>query len=243
MKTSSKQSDDARSLLSFKAISAFIIDLTAFKTKQRSLALYIRLIERTNFTHEAAITKHVNAFRELCKSNERAISEKNPNYLEKTTINYSEKVFINIAHLLKIADDTEKEAIWSHLTVISAFVYPEGKAKELLKKTASTAESASSSSSSSGDNGNFLTDMISAIEGNIDRDAKPAEAVSKLMQSGALNDVISTMSSKMEDGKLDLGSMMNSVQNLVGSLSENQEVPSEIKNMTDNLTKMVSNLK
>ena len=100
-------------LLAFKAISNFIQDLSPFSNKQRSLALYIRLIEKTQIIHEEAIEKHIKAFKKFCVSNRTTILENDPKF-EASTISYSDRVFINIRHIMTIAEQGDQDAIWEH---------------------------------------------------------------------------------------------------------------------------------
>ena len=166
----------------------------------------------------------------FCISNREGILEKDINKISDTTISYSDKVFINIPHLIRQSTKDNQVAIWNHLIHISAIVDPAGKAKDILKKEQEDTPP---------QNTNFLSDMINTIESNIDHSAPPTEAVGKIMQSGVLNNLIGDMTQGMENGSLDLGQMMGSIQNMVGSLSDNNDVPPEIQQMTSSLTQMV----
>ena len=58
------------SLIAFKAISNFILELSEeFGKNQHSLKLYSHLIEKTQIVHEKAIMKHMASFREFCVKN------------------------------------------------------------------------------------------------------------------------------------------------------------------------------
>ena len=47
------------------------------------------------------------------------------------------------------------------------------------------------------------------------------------------------MSSGMQDGSLDLGKLMGSLQGMVGKLQQNPDMPSELKAMTGNLSNII----
>ncbi len=65
---------EARELLAFRALSSFVLDVAQlYRKKQRSLALYERLVEKTNFVHEAPIRKHVNVVTAFCTANRKEI--------------------------------------------------------------------------------------------------------------------------------------------------------------------------
>ena len=130
--------------------------------------------------------------------------QKNVDLFTNHIISYSNNVFINIKHLLSIADEDNKEAIWKHLLTISAVVITNNQeALSLLKK--------SNSSTNQGQEHNFLHEIIETVEKNIDvAESNPNDAISKMMSSGALNGVIGDMTKSMEDGNLDIGKLMNS---------------------------------
>lgn len=228
-------------LLAFKAISNFIQDLSTFSSKQRSLALYVRLIEKTQIIHEEAIEKHIVTFKNFCISNRSSIIERNPKF-EKSTVSYSDRVFINLKHLISVVEKGDQEAIWEHLATISAIVDPAGKARTLLKNNTKNdiKKSGTENSSSENQEVNFITDMISKVEENLDpTSADPTQAIGNMMSSGVMTDLMKSMSSGMQDGSLDLGKLMGSLQGMVGQLQENPDMPPELKNMTGNLSNII----
>ena len=200
------------SLITFKTISNFTNDLgDVFSEKHRPLKLYVHLINKTTLSHEQPIQKHIEAFRDFCIANRDAISTRNIK-LEKEKIIYSKRVFINVKEIFDIADEETTDVIWMHLLTISALVDPAGKAREILREEAEKG----------GDGGeiNFLTDIISKVEANVDPNSNPMEAVTAIMQSGIFTDLVSGMGSGLQDGSLDLGKLMNTVQKMVTKLSD-----------------------
>ena len=197
------------SLVTFKAICGFTTELSEqFGKKQHSLKLYSRLISKTTLAHDKAIQKHINAFKSFCVENREAITTKNHSIFKKDTIEYSSRVFINMKNIFKFADNDEKTAIWKHLLTISAIVDPNGKAIEILKNSKDTEEN------------NFLTDIIGKIEENVDPNANPMEAISSIMKSNIFNDLLGGMTNGLQNGNLDLGKLMGSVEKMASGLSE-----------------------
>jgi hypothetical protein len=199
------------SLITFKTISNFTNDLgDVFSEKHRPLKLYVHLINKTTLSHEQPIQKHIDAFRDFCIANRDAISNKSVD-LNKEKIVYSKRVFINMKEIFDIADKETIDVIWMHLLTISALVDPAGKAREILKEEAQKG--------GDGDEINFLTDIISKVEANVDPNANPMEAVTSIMQSGIFSDLVTGMGTGLQDGSLDLGKLMNTVQKMVTKLS------------------------
>ena len=57
-------------LITFKAISTFINELAEiFANDHHPLKLYTHLINKTTISHEIAIKKHIDSFREFCLKN------------------------------------------------------------------------------------------------------------------------------------------------------------------------------
>jgi hypothetical protein len=224
-------------LITFKAISSFTNDLTeVFGSKHRPLKLYNHLISKTTFSHEKAIHKHIECFRNFCIANRDCILEKNINKLVENKIIYSERVFIDMNNIFKISqgDRETVSVIFSHLLTISALVDPTGNAKRVLqqnKKTETVNEA------------DFLTNIIEKVEKHVDPNANPMEAVSSIMSSGIFTELISSMGNGIQDGSLDLGKLMGSVQGMMTNMVPPTTVNSgETNNTTENPMNMLSGM-
>jgi len=235
-----------KDLLAFQAISAFVIEATKVAGKmQRSLQLYNRLIDKTSFSHTEAITKHINSFRNFCRENQEALKSQNIDQLKTHVIEYSPRVFINV-RLLLMNSEENSEIIWQHLMTIGAIVFPQAKLKEVLAKKVQEEEERKSSDEEDGAGAedDFLADIMSKVENSVDPSStNPADALSQMMSGGMMTDLMSSMTGGMQDGSLDLGKMMGSLQKMVGKLQDTEGAPPELKAMTGNLTKMLDNAK
>ena len=204
-----------QTLIIFNCISKFISELNSqFSDKQRSLQLYSRLIEKTTIVHEEPIKKHIDAFKSFCINNRDAISKLDYNLLVQQNVTYSERVYVNIHSILKDADKEETKVIWKYILSLSAYLDPSNKAKEMLKK------SMESSGNTGGKEEDFLTNIINEVEGQVDPTQNPMEAVSNIMQSGLFSNLVGNMNSGLQNGELDLGKLMGTVQTMVGSLNQ-----------------------
>ena len=223
------------SLITFKAIANFTNDLASvFGELHRPLKLYAHLITKTTIAHDKPILKHIEAFREFCVSNRDAISEKNINNLAFRKIFYSKRVFIDMGFIFQKSDPETTNIIWKHLLTISALVDPTGKAREILKEQTKTGASV--------DEANFLTDIISKVESHVDPNANPMEAVSSIMKSGIFTDLVNGMGSGLQDGTLDLGKLMATVQTMVTKLSDDSGDSEGGKQAVDMITTMMGSI-
>lgn len=210
---------DNNNLIIFKTFSVFVNDLgELYGSKQRSLKLYMRLVNKTTLSHDVAITKHINSIRQFCFQNRDAIISKDETKFSQHKIEYSARVYIDIPSILRVAEQDDKNVIWKHLMVISALVDPAGRAKEILKQ---------SSDEEKGPELDFLTNIINNIEKHVDPNASPADAISSIMNSGMLSEIMGSMNNGFQDGSFDMNKILSSVQQLVSKISsENGEQPS-----------------
>lgn len=202
--------------LAFRTICNFVNDLTSvYGSKYKPLRLYHRLINQTQIGHVEAIDKHVSIFRDFCVQNRDAIYENNSSKIRTNTVTYSNKVYINFSHVFDIADPDTKPIIWRHLLTISAILDPAGNAKNILKNI-----SENKTEDEKVGETDFLSDMIDKVGKNIDPNASPTEAISSLMKSGLMTDILGSMENGLKNGQLDMSKLLGSVQKMVGSLKD-----------------------
>lgn len=209
------------SLVAFKAISKFINDLSEmFGESQRTLQLYSFLLKKTTLAHEAVILKHMDIFRTFCVENRDAISGMDASQLVNPVIQYSEKVSIDMNPIFEKADASTTKTIWKHLLTISAIVDPTGEARKILREV-----------KSQGNESDFLSNMMEKIEKNVDSNANPMEAISSMMSSGIFTELIGGMGSGIQDGTLDLGKLMGTVQKMVSKMAPEGESSLDLEGM------------
>ncbi len=198
-------------LLIFKTISTFVNELSdIFSSQNHPLKLYQRLINKTTVNHEKTIEKHILAFRKFCINNRDLILSKNISKLSsvESKIEYSDKVFIDFESIFKSADKDTTMVIFDHLLTISALVDPTSKAKEILKNDEKSKEA------------DFLSTMIEKVEENVDiNSSNPMEVVNSIMSSGVFNDLLSNMNNSLQDGSLDLGKLVGTVEKLCSNMA------------------------
>jgi len=224
-------------LIAFKAISSFVVDIgETFGNRQKSLALYKRLIEKTTIVNVGPIKKHVEAFRIFSVKNRDAILTKDVTKLVEKTIVYSEnKVYINLEHLLKFADKEQTDIVWKHILTISALVDPTAKAKDVLKKDMEKKQQ----SGGDGNEEQFLTNIIDKVEDHVNPESNPMEAVSSIMKSGIFTDLIGSMNSGVSNGELDLSKLMGTVQNMMSQLGNMSDATDDDNGMGNMMNSMM----
>jgi hypothetical protein len=215
-------SDDALVVI-FNTISSFTSDLDEeFSKKHASLKRYSRLISQTSpaykeandgqkkLIHETAIRKHIEAFRTFCIENREGLTCKDFSKFASQRISYSDRFYINLYAILKDADQDAKNAIMSHLLVISARVDPGGGAEEVLREHTDEEEE------------DFISDIMKKLEGHVKTDGstEPMEVVTSLLQSGVLPEIITGVNEKMKDGSLNFATIVSSVQKLTKRMSK-----------------------
>jgi hypothetical protein len=229
-------------LLTFKAISNFINCLNeVFGKDHRSLKLYAHLLNKTTLSNEKPIVKHIECFRTFCIENREAIFNKNIDAIKVANITYSKRVYINIVEIFTDADSDTKPIIWIHMLTISALCDPTGKARQILQ------ERAASKKDGEGQEEDFLKNIIGKVEEHVDPNANPMEAVTSIMKSGIFSELVGGMGNGLENGTLDLGKLMGTVQTMVSTLNENAsqsndgsgEAVQMINNMVQNMNNTI----
>jgi len=211
-------------VVSFKAISNFVNALFDFyDSKIKEVVLYHHLITKTTLSHTDAIQKHVNGFTIFCVTNREGILKKDYTLFTEHIVRYSDKVFLNITDILELLNDKDTESIfWKHLLTLSALLDPAGEARKVLKdakKQKGTENEA-----------NFLTDIIDKIENNIDPSGNPMDAIGSIMQSGIFTDLIAGMGSGIDNGTLDMSSLMGTVQTMISGMNKQSDAGGSVGN-------------
>lgn len=221
-------------IITFKKISDFIRDLgEMFSKKQKSLQLYVRLIDHTAFHHEKPILKHIEAFKKFCSLNRTAIEAKKAEQLVSPMIQYSERVFIDMSKIFQLADSESVDAIWKHLLFITSSVDPLSKAKQLL-------ESSFKDSQGSSNELKFMDGFIKDLEKTVDPDDSPTDAIGKIFQSGVLQNMIEKVGKSVESGDIKIENLLSQVQTMSGKLDK--ESGGESLNMMTNMMQMMGSL-
>jgi len=220
---------DNNTALAFNTICNFIRDLSAsFGSKQKSLLLYGHLIEKTGLIHIDPVKKHINIFKKYIEENQEAIEDRDKSKFKTLIISYSDKVAIDLKGVFALCDKEEEKVVWNHLLTISAVLNPLGNAKQILKDMTASKKGGGGDSDINEDNflKNIMDKIGSEVENYDTENMNPMQMIGTMMSSGALNDIFQSISSGLNEGNLDLGSMMNSMQSLVSNLntmvSENQ---------------------
>ena len=197
-------------ILTFKTINDFVKELSElFGSTNHSLKLYQRLLDKTTVNHEKSIEKHIQIFKSFCVQNRDMILNKDISKLSKNhKVEFSEKVYIDFDSIFKSADKDTKSVILDYLLTISALVDPTAKAKDILKKDEKSKEA------------DFLSSMIEKVEKNVNVDSNnPLEAVTSIMNSGIFTELLSNMNNGLQDGSLDLGKLVGTVEKLCSSMA------------------------
>jgi hypothetical protein len=226
---------------SFKAIQNFVSDLGEFFSSEiHSLALYERLINKTTLAHVEAVEKHIASFRKFLNENEDVIVNKQGEFAG--IIAYSQKVFIDINEVMRLKmDDDTRNTIWEHLLTLLAIVCASTRARDILKADQSKASNGIVKFEGKEDEDDFLNSIISKVEKHVTPDTtNPQEAISSIMSSNMIPELVNSLNTGIASGKLDLSKMMSSVQKMVGNIAPDAQNDPNIANAMGMLTNMMS---
>jgi hypothetical protein len=166
------------------------------------------LISHTLLSHEVAITRHVDAFTKYISSNQLAIEAKAEEKLTDDKISYSDRVFIRLLPLIKSTDADTKEIIWKHLLTIYGILYPDSQAKDIIRQMNAAPKSGETEA---------LQNMVSQLVPHLSEvdGSNPMSAIMGLVSSGVFSNLINTMQKGVEDGTLDMSTLLGSATSLL----------------------------
>lgn len=225
-------------LIVFQAISNFTKCLAEiYGSEQKSLALYERLINHTTLSHADAIEKHIAAFRAFCTTNRDKILEQNDKELDNPSIVYSPRVYINLKPIFEKADEDTKSTIWSHLVSILALVDKTSSSlcKDALAKLMTKIDEPTPESD------DFISNIMNKVEKHVKPDASPQEAMASIFSSGIISELMTSFTTGMQNGQMDVGKLMGSVQKMMGGI-QGEEAPEGAGDMMGMMTNMMGML-
>lgn len=213
----------------FNAIKSFVTEINSlYGAHYKPLALYGRLVEKTNLTHKIPVNKHINAFKKFMISNRNAIYNMNEQEFKPHKIQYNDNVYFNMKTIMNMADPDTQQVIWQHLLVLSALLDHDSKAKQRIKEHQQALIAQESSTNNAGvdpmlsnimnivssmmmDSGNSSSGSSGSDENNMN---DIGQIFGKIASSNILPKMMSTISSNVKDGQIDIGNIVNSVRSL-----------------------------
>lgn len=251
----------------FSAIKSFVIEIkNNYGSEYKPLALYGRLIEKTEVANEVPVQKHISTFRKFVINNREAILNKDESLFKVQKVKYNDNVYFNIAHVFKMADNDSRTGMWEHLLVLSALLDKNSDAKNQLilsrqsqtkpkpqpnvlmpmMNMLSTMLMGDMMGNSGGENPmNSITSLLasgtSSSQGGNGDMPDLGKILSTLMNSDMLTKLTSTFSNSLNDGKLDLNMLLNSLGEVSDEMGLGLNIPkdaSELKNGMDDVLKM-----
>jgi hypothetical protein len=191
----------------FSNITNFIEDLSGCYDNLKSLRLYNRLLEKTNFRHLTSIRKHNSLFTAFYMKNKSAIMNKDVNSIVGD-ITFNSKIYLGVSRLITNAPSADiRNAIWNHLLKISSIIDPTNNAESILRNL----------TRGEGKEEKFINGMVDSIQGLglEENNSNPMEAITTMMSSGIFNDMVTSMNSGIQSGDLDLSKMMGMMSGLM----------------------------
>ena len=174
-----------------------------------NIRLYNNLLKKTTSSHTEAIAKHIKLFSDFCDVNEKHILGNEYNNLVNSKIKFTENVYLDVNEILEMCDDNgEKKNMWKHLQLMCSVNNPSINAKEILfkKETSET---------------NFLKNMMDKVENSVENmdSSNPMEAITGMMSSGVFSELVGSMTSGLQSGDLNIGNLLGTVNEMVGSMN------------------------
>lgn len=195
-------------LVIFDNYATFMADLyDCFKMEYLPVALYGRLMEKTSLVNKKSVHKHVQVCLDFFRKNKDAVLSKKAGDIV-SNFQYNETIYVDIKNVIENTEEKDVvDSIWRHLLKLLHVIDPECEAKIELTKEDTREEV-------------FLNDMFNKIQSetkglDMEGDEDPLKAMSKMMNSGVITDIMKDMNDNVRSGKLDIGKMMGMVSGLL----------------------------
>lgn len=204
----------------FKAIAHFISDLhTDFGPRMKTLRLYNRLLSKITSADVDSMVVHVKCFENFFTCNGRILER----LLSEPIVHYSERIYINVKSILDWSNDEQTSIIWKHLFYIHALLNPQSRddVKQVIRQIENEDKNRENKSST-----DLLKNMFGKIQQSIPQGTDdPLVAVTSLLTSGAMSEIIGMVHKGMADGTLDPKKVIGNLPGLMDQL----DIPQDVK--------------
>jgi len=235
----------------FSAISNFVKELNStFGKKYKPVALYCRLIEKTDHNDIKSIDRHINAFKNFFKQNIAYIKTKEINESFKRIV-YSQNVYLDINVILNKTDVDSHKIIHQHLFVIYTLLNLGTKqgleALEQLKAEQQTQEDEKLDLNLPDTvEGNFIKETLAEMTDQFkDLDTSnpnPMAAVMGMVQNGFFGKFMNNLQTKFSNGEMDIKSLLTTVMSATDEIAPSDGSGNELKNMMKQSMEKISNV-
>tara|TARA_Y100000389_G_scaffold58938_1_gene54941 strand:+ start:9956 stop:10768 length:813 start_codon:yes stop_codon:yes gene_type:complete len=207
----------------FTTLKKFVHEMSCFFNDDLAVKLYNHLLRKTTMKNRVPVARHIELFTEFCTANRKHIVEGDVNFAQ-TRLEYSSRVCIDFAKIFAdiskddCAEET-KSVLFDHLLVLSMVFDSGSSASEIIKLKN---KSPQGELKELFDDNPFLADMMKKVESQVKPGANPMQAMTEMMSSGLLQELVSGMQENIEKGDLDMNQLMGSVQRMTASLPQEQ---------------------
>ena len=207
-------------LATFQTISDFVSNVYEYygSPSTKALNMYYRLVNKLSFKDDDLILRHLQVFKQFCLLNRECIKQQSTQ-LREPKITFSDNIYIDMNYIFRKANESgDIKTIWEYILAISAYLDPSNNTKELLK-------SMQQGGGGGGPDGDFINTMMSTLAAGAGAGAgagtgepNPLGMMANLMNSDMMTQMMSAMTSKVDNGSLDISALVNTVSGLVDTV-------------------------
>lgn len=207
----------------YNAIKDFVDDLSSIFENSKTLALYQRLISKTQSSDTERIKKHIEIFSDYLQSHSQKIISDDLTSLPRIVYNIERGILIDIPFFVKKGDKETVGCIRQHLLNIMNLIHPDENVQKTLKQSMVTSQLPQMPQLP------FMGDMMKMF-GDVNLDPNTPPDMSKMMSSAF------TMFNKIQSGDVDPKEMFSTMKNMINGLEKLVvQDPSSIENPKDEI--------
>lgn len=228
----------------FDEIKTFVSELhDVFGKKLKEVALYNRLLSKTNQEDTEFVQRHIKAFQTFFNQNPDYLDNKNLS--NNASIQYSNNVYLPIRKILNRSDHSSHDAIYKHLALIYGMInIQQEKALDYYKNASTKQEGDIMDDFQNNilenlnlpDNKEtrFLKETMGSIAQHVDVN-DPMGSVSNLMQGDFFNGFLGNLQNRLSEGDLDVNNLLSSISGLITNQMDEKTMSQMDPNMINQL--------
>lgn len=222
---------DERTLKTFNTISDLLSILKNEFPRNKPLALYDRLVGKTQIRNHEAIKKHVGIFKEWCQEHQEHIINDTP-LPQNTRISYSDRINVSIAFFIKQSAPHLKDKINHYLHTICALQIPDEKILSSLEEKIQTLKIDNTTKE-----GAFLGEIMGDVKSAVENSSgdNPMAAIGGLLSGGFIQKMTAGLTQSIGSGEMDMGKLFGVLQGAMAEMGNqiNQQEPPKIEEIID----------
>ena len=230
-------SQDNKHISIFGKILSFVNEISKI-TSSENVTKYQKLLKKTPTANKDAVSKHLSDFESWILTNEKAIKDSSVSNLSDDPIIFREKqdlgIFIPVKQIASQNDKDVQKGIMKHLQLLLCLFKPDEDIKQVIISEKKTRNNEA----------NFLNSFMEKMERQFSGQefTDPMSATTSVLNSNIFSELVENLTEGVNSGTLDLNSLTQSVQGMMGELQQDPEASQTLNSMMGMMSGLYGNM-